>query len=668
MKNVKKAVEKTMESASHLPIVETCERVSKTALYILVFLMPILFLPWTANVLEFNKQALLIAAVFVASFAWMLRGLISGKINFDLSWIHIPVVVLFLIYLVSTVFSLWPHGSFWGWPQTTSESLLSLLGLLLFYFLLINVFEKKEIFYVLSFFVLSVLLATIYGILQFFGKFLIPVGFTKTNSFSTVGGMNNLGIFTASLLPLVVMALVQSKKKLYRVLFLSALIVLFVFLFLINFQIAWWLVIAGAVLLIAFGTQKRDVFDSRWLVLPMLFLTVALLLSFLRFQLPGIPQAPLEVFLKHKPSLDIAWQVLKEKPVLGTGPGTFIYNFSKYKDISFNQGAFWNSRFEWASSKALTVFGTVGILGTLAFLALIALFAFYGIRHLFKKEVQPSLVAVKNQTSDNSTYWLFGAGVFISFLVLTLGFFLYSSNISIDFLYFLMLGSLVAFFSERKKEFILKPSSLITLGVTFAFTVVFIFFLGVLILESQRYIASVSYLKGVKLLQNNQIEPAIKYMKRSVGMAPGNDFYWRELSQLYLKEISEVNKTDLPKEEKTKQIQLYINSSVNSAEAATSTNPNNVSNWSVRGFVYQSLIGVAEGATDWAITCYDRAEELEPINPYFPTQAGISFLRKAAVSSQEEKNELMQKAKEKFEKALELKPDYNPAKTQLQKL
>jgi len=657
-----------VEGVSQLPIVETCERISKIALYILIFLMPILFLPWTANVLEFNKQALLIVAVFVASFAWILRGLISGKINLDLSWIHIPVIVLFLIYLVSTIFSLWPYGSFWGWPQTTSESLLSLLGLLLFYFLLINVFEKKEIFYVLSFFVLSVLLATIYGILQFFGKFLIPIDFTKTNSFSTVGGMNNLGIFTASLLPLIVMALVQSKKKLYRVLFLSALIVLFTFLFLINFRITWWLVIAGAVLLIAFGTQKRDVFDNRWLVLPMFFLAVALLLSFLRFQVPGIPQAPLEIFLKHKPSFDIAWQALKEKPVLGTGPGTFIYNFSKYKDISFNQGAFWDSRFDWASSKALTVLGTVGILGTLAFLILIALFAFYGIRYLFRKKVQSSLVAAENQTSGDSNYWLFGAGVFISFLVLTIGFFLYSSNISIDFLYFLMLGSFVALFSERKKEFILKPSSLITLGVTFVFTIVFIFGLGILILETQRYIASVSYLRGVKLLQNNQTDPAIKQMERSVRMAPGNDFYWRELSQLYLKEINEVNKTDLPKEEKTKQIQLYINSSVNSAKAATDTNPSNVSNWSVRGFVYQSLIGVVGGAADWAITCYDRAEELEPINPYFPTQAGISFLGKAVVSSQEEKNELMQKAKEKFEKALELKPDYSPAKTQLQKL
>ena len=142
-------------------IAETCERVSKIALYILIFLLPILFLPWTANVLEFNKQALLIVAVFVAIFAWMIRVLVTGKISFNLHWIHIPVIVLFLVYLGSTIFSLWPHGSFWGWPQPTSESLLSLLGLLLFYFLIVNIFERKEIFYALSLFVLSAGLAMI---------------------------------------------------------------------------------------------------------------------------------------------------------------------------------------------------------------------------------------------------------------------------------------------------------------------------------------------------------------------------------------------------------------------------------------------------------------------------------------------------------------------------
>ena len=130
-------------------IVETCNKVSKISIYLLVFLLPILFLPWTANVLDFNKQALLIVLVFIAIFAWMLKVLITGQAGFSLSLVHIPVAVLLLIYIGSTIFSFSQYGSFWGWAQVSSESLLTLMGLTLLYLLIVNAFERKEIFYLI---------------------------------------------------------------------------------------------------------------------------------------------------------------------------------------------------------------------------------------------------------------------------------------------------------------------------------------------------------------------------------------------------------------------------------------------------------------------------------------------------------------------------------------
>ncbi|PIR72685.1 MAG: hypothetical protein COU42_00175 [Candidatus Nealsonbacteria bacterium CG10_big_fil_rev_8_21_14_0_10_36_24] len=636
---------------------ETGERVSKIALELLIFLMPILFLPWTVNVLEFNKQALLIVMVLIALFAWFLKVLISGKVNFSLSLIHLPLIVLFLVYLFSTIFSLWPYGSFWGWPQITSESLLSLLGLVLFYFLLSNIFERKEIFNVLALFILSGSLAMLYGILQLFGKFFLPIGFTKTASFNTIGGVNNLGIFAAGLLPLIIICLVAAKKIHYRVFFFGALVVSTVLLLLINFQIAWWLLLTASVLIIVFGFQRRDIFDGRWLVLPIFFLVLALLFSFFRFQIPGFAQPPVEVFLKQQPSFSIAWQALRESPIFGTGPGTFVYNFSKYKALNFNQDFFWNLRFEWAGSKILTILGTNGILGVLAFLTLLGFFVFYGIRFLL----------VRDRASAN--FWLPSFGVFISFLVLSIGFFLYGSNLTIDFTYFLILGSTIVIFAPPKKEFILKPSSLLTLGLTFTFTVIFIFGLGIFILEGQRYIASVSCLKGIELWQQGQNEKALKQLERAVKIAPQNDFYWQELSQLYIQNINEIAKSaDLSQEEVIKKIQFYINNAVNSTKEATNRNPENVVNWSVQGFVYQSLIGVVGGTKDQAVISYERAGQLEPTNPYFPTQTGISLLKEAETLTQDkqgEREKLLSDAQEKFEKAIELKTDYAPARFQM---
>ena len=653
---------KTSTKIKELPeevssLVEICERVSKIALYVLIFLMPLLFLPWTANVLEFNKQALLIAAVLIALFAWMLRVLVSGKISINVSWIHLPIIILFLIYLASTIFSSWPYGSFWGWPQITSESLFSLLGLVLFYFLFINIFEKKEIFNVLFLFTLSGCLAMLYGIFQLFGKFFIPIGFTKNVYFNTIGGKNNLGIFSAVLLPLNIICLFAARKTYYRIFFVISIGICTVLLFLINFWIAWWLLLAASVLIIVFGSFRRDIFDNRWLILPIFFLALALLFSFFRFQIPGLGQSPAEVFLKQQPSLSIAWQALRESPILGTGPGTFVYNFSKYKALNFNQDAFWSLRFEWAGSKILTILGTNGILGVLAFLTLLGFFIFYGFSSLF----------ARNRASNNS--WLLSAGVFISFLVLSIGFFLYSSNLTLDFTYFLMLGSLVALFSSKKKEFILKPSSWLTLGLTFAFTLIFIFGLGIFIFEGQRYVASVSYLKGIELWQQGRAEKSIEQLERAVKIAPQNDFYWRELSQLYVQNINEIARSaDLSQEEVIKKIQFYINKAVNSAKMTVDSNHENVANWSVQGFVYQSLIGVVGGTKDWAVVSYERAGQLEPTNPYFPTQTGISLLKEVETLPQDregEREKLLSDAQEKFEKAIELKADYAPARFQM---
>ena len=42
-----------------------------------------------------------------------------------------------------------------------------------------------------------------------------------------------------------------------------------------------------------------------------------------------MPGRPIEVFLSSRTSLDLTVSTLKERPILGSGPGTFVYDFSK---------------------------------------------------------------------------------------------------------------------------------------------------------------------------------------------------------------------------------------------------------------------------------------------------------------------------------------------------
>jgi len=652
MKEIAKVVKKSSFS-------DTCKKVSKVCLYLLAFLLPILFFPWTANVLEFNKQALLIFLVFVSIFAWLLNVLISGRVKINLSFTHIPVGVLLLVYLVSTIFSSWRYGSFWGWPLVTSESLITIICLVLFYFLIINIFEKKETFYFLSFMVFSAGLACFYGILQLFGQYIIPIGFTRAQTFNAIGSVNMLGITAAVLLPLAIMLIIASKKKVYRILFGIAAAVFAVVLFILNFYIAWWLVIAGSALIFAFGMQRRDLFDSRWLILPMFFLAIGLLFAFFRFSIPGMPQMPVEFFLKQEPTLEIATKVLQENPVIGTGPGTFSYAFAKYKDISFNQSDLWNTDFSWGASKFLTVLATVGVLGALALFALMAVFVFYGVLFLFKKR----------EMDDYAFNWSLGLGVFISFMVLSISYFLYSSNLTLEFIYFALIAAFITLVYPQKREFELKPSSLITLVFTFGITVIFVFGLGLFILEGQRYVSSVNYLSGITLWQEGQTDASLMKLERAVSISPGVDLYWRELAQAYLNNINiVVNKEGLTDEEKRQGVQNSINRAVNAGKVSSDTNQANVENWSARGFVYQNMIGTVGGTKEWAVEAYKEAMKLAPTNPFYPTQAGISILSNVALlgdEAKQEKAESLDEAADFFRKAIELKSDYAPAHFQL---
>jgi Tfp pilus assembly protein PilF len=654
-----------------------CEKISKITLYLLVFLLPLFFLPWTSNVLNFNKQALLVFLVFISSFAWLLRILISGRFSFSFSWLHIPLLVFFLVFLLSTLFSLYPYGSFWGWPLSVGASFLTVLCFVLLYFLITNIFNKEEVFHLIIYLIFSSFLALLFGAFQLFGKFIFPFAFSKSPAFNTIGSTGSLAVLAAVFLPLLTLLIIKTKKKLLKIFFGTAIFLDIFLLVLINFFIAWWLVIISAVLTITLIAQKRDIIDNRWLILPMFFLAIALLFVFLKFRLPGTPRFPSEVFLNQKASANIAWQALKEKPVFGSGPGTFLSDFTKHKDAGFNKSQLWNIRFNKAGSEFFNVLSTTGLLGAFSFLVLIGLFIFLAVRVLFierKKEKKQGLARAKKTAEEDAKeengefFWVLAAGLLVSFLVLTAGFFLYNFNFSLYFVYFFFLAAFLALASS-KQEFSLRPSSLSTLIFTFMFTLFFVFGLGIFILEAQRYAAAVDYQKGLDAWRKGDTKEAVSYVEKAARINAKVDLYWRQLSQFYIQRLKEVARDkSLSEDEANRWIQLYINNSVNSAKAAVEANPYNVANWSVRAYTYQNLIGMVGGVEDWAAKSYQSALNLEPLNPYFPTQEGLVYVQQASLLPRDKKSEkikILEKAKGRFEKAIELKSDYAPAHFQL---
>jgi len=621
-----------------LVIIRICKIIFRYSIYILVFLLPILFLPWTSDALDFNKQAILVLFVFLALFAWMARVLVSGKLSLNPNKTHIFAAVLFLAVLLSTVFSLDKYGSFWGWPRVTSESLITLMSLAVFYFLVSNVLSKKDIFISITLLGLSGFFVCALAVLQFFGFFL-PFNFAKSAAFNTIGMVGALGLFTATLLPLLIILEMYSGKKL-KIVFGAGIALSAAVLVLINYPFVWWAVLAGCATLILFGVVKKELFDLRWLGLPIFFLALALFFIIVNIQIPA-PQRPLEVYLNQSTSADIALKTIKNRPILGSGPGTFSYDFSKYKSSDLNKGILWSIKFNSAGSKALTVLATTGIFGFASFLALIASVFFYGAK----------LVLSRNLESDRHKihFSVFALGALAAFASQTLAFFIYGSNLTLDFLFFFLAAIFIGLTAEKKKEFLLNPSSLLTLGATFVATVIFIFGLGLLVLAGQRYAAEIYYVKGASVFASGQKDKGIQNLENAVKLNPKSDIYLIRLSEAYLLQLeSIINDSNLSDAEKSEISQFLVNNSINAAKLATDASPQNANNWSARGFVYQNLIGTVLGADDWALNSYSQAVNLEPTNPHYPTQRGIVYYQSKDFNS----------AKINLESAIFLSPNY----------
>ena len=644
-------------TTEHKKSISICDFISKTAIYLLVFLIPIFFLPWTTDFLGFNKQTVLIFLVFISTLACLLKSVVSGKIAIPLNVLHIPAVVILLGYGASTLFSLWKYESLWGWPGITSESFITVLCLFFLYFLVVSLFKKRDFLYLSLAFVFSGIIAVIFGIFQIFGMFLLPFEFTRSVVFNTIGSINSLGIFAAILLPLIIFLAIEVKKSLKIALLLS-LIPLALLFIVINFSVVWYLVILGSFCVIVFGTQRRNFFDSRFIIIPMFFLAISFFFLFFRLQVIRI-ERPLEVYLNQRGSFNIAREAIKENPILGSGPGTFLYNFLKYKDSSMNDGIFWNTRFENSGSKTMTVSSTTGIFGTLSFLFLMITSLFVGFKFLLKgkkdEEEKPDLV--------------FSPGLIISLLVLSVGYFLYFSNITIDFLFFFLISGIGLISTRERKEIFLRPSSLPSLFMSFAATLIFLLGLGIFIIQGQRYASEVEYLRSFKAFSEDRIENGIEHLEKAAEMNLNNDLLFRELSQAYLGQINiELQREDLGEEELSRRVSLLIDFSISSAVRATEINPKKISNWSVRAFIYQNLIEINEEIGSLAIRSYEEAEALEPINPYFPTQKGRVYFRKATLLPSDREQEmtgLFRQAEEEFRKAINLKSDYSPARFQL---
>ncbi len=643
--------------------------ITKVSIYLTVFLLPLFFLPNVPSVLDLNKQALLVIVVGIGFLAWVGKMAWRNEIRFRSNFILIPVVVLLFIFGLSAVFSNYREQSFWGYFGGESEAFITLLFMVaLFVLIFNNIKNKKDAVKLILTFLVSGFLVSLYGLLQLYQVYAVPNDAFKNPFFNSVGSVYIFSVYVGALFLLTVSMFLSDISKILKIALIVLSIFFFFVLMLINFKIVWWIILFMLALLLGITIIRGKKSESQARVLPMVYLVLALLMV-LRSQPIIRMDLPVEVLLNHKTSASIAFSSLKENPLLGSGPTTFVSVYKAFRPD--NLGDFWSVNFNGASSYFFTLMSTTGVLGTLAFLFLVGIGIIYFVRNLLKA------VAAKGEETEGD-YIAIGAGLVWLFTTIIL--FTYMANMTILMLWWFSFALFLSFsFFDprmRDKEFVTTsatPRS--SLLLSFVFVLIIIGFVAAIYLQSQKYIAAAHFNKALVLdAQGEEIQRVTDRVNKALELDPNRDVYFRNMSvalfALANQRVAEKGQ-DLTAED-SNYVSSMISGSLQSADRSRLLDDSNSDNHLAVAQIYEGVLITMEGADENAIKNYEEAVKYDPNNPALYQRLANIYITLADVAaaqaqaqSQDQSTELPEESKqylalarENINKALEIKPDF----------
>ncbi|MFA5926196.1 MAG: tetratricopeptide repeat protein [Parcubacteria group bacterium] len=646
------------------------------AVYLLAFLVPIFFLPIVPSVLELNKQILIVVLGGIAFLAWVGKLAWEGKIRVKKNFLLIPILLLLFILALNTVFSIYRDQSMWGSFGTESMSLVSIVALIALFLVVTNNFNTRKKINVLALTIIgSSAIANIYAIFQIFGKFIFKNQAVAQNSFNSVGSVYALAIFVGAILILTVAMLLEKQSLPVKIaLIIFSLIFIFTII-MVNFGTSLIVFLIGMAILLGLaimtsGNEEKN----RALIFPMVVLTLILLATLIGKRGSIVrAQLPVEVGLSSSASYDVMKGAWKDDFLLGPGMSSYDLAYLKSKPNEINLTNFWSVKFNEASSRFFTIATTTGFLGAIAFLFLIGSVLVY----IFSSFVK---IFGKNQ---EGTYMLIGLTAM--WFYLTLVYFLYPSNITVDFMWWVATASIIvltSLFFQKKEEIISETSSpRVSLILSFVFVLIIVGFISLIFLEGQRYVAAVAYNKALASdVQGAKVDDLVNKLSRVVNLDPNRDLYHRNLSVALFAalndRISQKGAENLSENDRAEISNLYF-AAEQEAQTAISLNQKNPDNIVQLAQINQNVIGSKDGADEASRDEYLESLKYDPKNPSSYYQIGQIYLMMADLdtaknSSQQQGSgktpQLSDKAKEyivsaqqNFEKAVDAKNNYIPA-------
>ena len=492
---------------------------------------------------------------------------------------------------------------------------------------------------------------------------------TKNNSL--------LGVYIAIILVMNLGFVLVSKKIIAILFYLTGATLQITALIQLGFSLPWIVASIGIIIVLSLFLFKLPKFAD-WKFILVLFVLIISLLSAIFGVLPFLKrQLPVEVSLGNGASWNVVTDIYVRSGknlLLGTGSGTFPYDFALSRGREFNmvtliQDVYFNSSY----STIYNIMSELGVIGLLVFLSFLA----FGIGFIvilvkessfWKKLIQgaPNLLhaithidrslSIRrisdefNETNDEQDrfYWEVIV-VSCAWVTLTAAMFICYFEVSLWWLWWFLLlmfatgiNLLALDVTLRKKivSFSIQPpysTAIYFASITILCSLAIGFVYGYNI-----YKAEIDYSRSMATDDAGKKE---KLLVKAVDYRKNYAPYHLALSQVYMLKAASIARDD-----KTNNIELSqsLGQAISEAKTAAAIEPNSYKNWQNLATIYLNAAPIVDGASNWAIESFKKTIELSPSDYSSYVQLANSYILQNNYKD----------AEKNYISAINLKPDF----------
>lgn len=182
--------------------------------YGLFFITPLIFSTINYELFEFPKMLFVYFLAIVITFGWLSKIIVTKKIPIISTTIFYGFLFFLISQIISTIISIHPYTSVFGYYSRLNGGLLSTLAYFLLFYIFLTSINKKQLQTSLAMLISTSVFVSLYALAQHFG---IDANFwvqdVKNRVFSTLGQPNWLAAWLVAILPICWHLVIKPAKK-----------------------------------------------------------------------------------------------------------------------------------------------------------------------------------------------------------------------------------------------------------------------------------------------------------------------------------------------------------------------------------------------------------------------------------------------------------------------